>query len=270
MSALDIIIVSFNAANDLERCLLSLQAHPPTGKHEIIVVDNGSSDNNVARVCEKWPNIQIIPLSKNVGFAEGCNIGFAHTQAPLVLLLNPDTVVPEGALDRLVDALISDDECAVAGPRLVDGAGSVELSWGPMLGPFNEITQKLLTWLHTRGFPPVSSLVKSRANQVHFPDWVSGACLLVRRADAEAVGFLDKRFFMYVEDVDFCAAIRSRQRRILFTPAAEVQHTRGQSVSTAPEATALAYRRSQLAFYEKYHPFWVPALRAYLRFRRRI
>ena len=144
MSALDIIIVSFNAANDLERCLLSLQAHPPTGKHEIIVVDNGSSDNNVVRVCEKWPNIQIVPLSKNVGFAQGCNIGFAHTQAPLVLLLNPDTVVPEGALDRLVEALISDDECAVAGPRLVDGAGSVELSWGPMLGPFNEITQKLL------------------------------------------------------------------------------------------------------------------------------
>ena len=63
MSALDIIIVSFNAANDLERCLLSLQAHPPTGKHEIIVVDNGSSDNNVVRVYEKWPNIQIIPLS---------------------------------------------------------------------------------------------------------------------------------------------------------------------------------------------------------------
>ncbi|MBK49303.1 MAG: hypothetical protein CL487_06575 [Acidobacteria bacterium] len=270
MSALDIIIVSFNAANHLDRCLLSLHAHPPSGPHEVIVVDNASNDNNVVSVHEKWPKVRIVPLLENVGFAEGCNIGFAHTKAPLVLLLNPDTVVPEGALDRLVDALMSDDECAVAGPRLVDGAGSVELSWGPMLGPFNQIQHKIFTWLYGHGFPPVTSLIRNRANRVHFPDWVSGACLLVRRVDAEAVGFFDKRFFMYIEDVDFCAAIRSRQRRILFTPASEVQHIRGQSAATAPKATALAYRRSQLAFYDKHHPFWAPILRSYLRFCQRI
>lgn len=184
MSALDIIIVSFNAANDLDRCLLSLHAHPPSGPHEVIVVDNASNDHNVVSVCKKWPKVKIVRLLENVGFAEGCNVGFAETNAPLVLLLNPDTVVPEGALDRLVDALMSDEECAVAGPRLVDGAGSVELSWGPMLGPFNQIKQKVFTWLYSYGFPPVSSLIRNRANQVHFPDWVSGACLLVRRVDA--------------------------------------------------------------------------------------
>ena len=94
---------------------------------------------------------------------------------------------------------------------------------------------------------------------------MSGACLLVRRSDAEAVGYLDERFFMYAEDVDFCAALRSRGRRILFTPAAELQHLRGRSVSAAPQATTTAYRRSQLAFYAKHHPRWVPWLRAYLR-----
>ena len=91
--------------------------------------------------------------------------------------------------------------------------------------------------------------------------------MLVRRADAEAVGFLDERYFMYAEDVDFCAALRARQRRILFTPAAEIQHLRGRSVATDPEATALAYRRSQLAFYAKHRPAWIPALRAYLHLR---
>ena len=96
-------------------------------------------------------------------------------------------------------------------------------------------------------------------------DWVSGACLLVSRADAEAVGLLDERFFLYTEDVDFCAALRARGRRILFAPAAEVVHARGRSRASAPGAMNVAYRRSQIAFYEKHHPRWAPLLRAYLR-----
>ena len=94
---------------------------------------------------------------------------------------------------------------------------------------------------------------------------MSGACLLVRRTDAEAVGGLDERFFMYTEDVDFCAAIRARGRRILFTPDVQVVHLRGRSAATAPDATREHYRRSQIAFYEKHHPFWVPLLKLYVR-----
>jgi GT2 family glycosyltransferase len=89
--------------------------------------------------------------------------------------------------------------------------------------------------------------------------------LLVYRTDAEAVGLLDERFFLYTEDVDFCAAIRARGRRILFTPLVQITHLRGRSRATMPDAMNLAYRRSQLAFYEKHHPRWAPVLRAYLR-----
>src|SRR6185312_3846240 len=97
------------------------------------------------------------------------------------------------------------------------------------------------------------------------PDWVSGACLLVRRAEAEAVGLLDERYFMYTEDVDFCAAIRARGGRILFTPAVEVVHLRGRSAASAPAATRAAYRRSHLAFYRKHHPALAPLLAAWHR-----
>jgi GT2 family glycosyltransferase len=100
-------------------------------------------------------------------------------------------------------------------------------------------------------------------------DWVSGACLLVRRTDAEAVGLMDERFFLYTEDVDFCAAIRAQRRRVLFTPSAQIVHLRGRSRQTAPRATEAAYRRSQIAFYEKHHPGWAPILRIYLRLRRK-
>src|SRR5205085_4547604 len=98
--------------------------------------------------------------------------------------------------------------------------------------------------------------VETLTRQRRYPDWVSGACLLVRRAEAEAVGGLDERYFLYTEDVDFGAAIRARGGRILFVPDVEVIHLRGRSAASAPAATHELYRKSQLAFYEKHHPRW--------------
>jgi GT2 family glycosyltransferase len=95
-------------------------------------------------------------------------------------------------------------------------------------------------------------------------DWVSGACLLTRRTDLDAVGLLDERFFLYTEDVDLCASVRARNRGVLFAGDIEIVHLRGRS---AGAATRLAYRRSQLAFYQKHHPAWLPWLRAYLKIR---
>src|SRR5439155_13640583 len=143
--------------------------------------------------------------------------------------------------------------------------GRAELSFGPMIGPFNELRQKRLMRGHERRDPKASRLVDRLTRREHFPDWVSGACLLVRRADANAVGLLDERFFMYTEDVGFCAAIRARHRRILFAPEVEIVHMRGRSAASAREATRVAYRRSHIAFYEKHHPRWVPLLKLYLR-----
>src|SRR5262249_13891381 len=156
------------------------------------------------------------------------------------LLLNSDTIVPPGAVDALVDALERDERVAVVGPRLVDGSGRAELSFGAMIGPFAELRQKLLVRGHLAHWPIVSAFVERLTTGSRFPDWVSAACLLVRRADAEAVGLLDERYFMYAEDVDFCAAIRARGRRVLFTPAVTVVHSRGRSAAAAPLATASA------------------------------
>src|SRR5438552_9651439 len=127
-----------------------------------------------------------------------------------------------------------------------------------MIGTLNELRQKRLA--RGRGG-------EARTSRRQYPDWVSGAWLLVRRADAEAVGLLDERYFMYTEDVDFCAAIRARGRRVLFTPDVEVVHLRGRSAASAPAATRDAYRRSRLAFYQKHHPVLAPLLRLYLRVR---
>jgi GT2 family glycosyltransferase len=261
-----IIVVSFNAREDLERCLGSLHATPPTVPHEIIVVDNASTDGSVG-AARRYKDVRLIETGCNLGFARATNVGIRASTGTNLLLLNSDTIVPPHAIDRLVEELQRHPDVAVVGPRLVDAAGRAELSFGRMIGPFNELQQKILVRGQARRLRFVSSVVEHMTRRAHSPDWVSGACLLVRRSDAESVSLIDERYFMYTEDVDFCAAIRARGRRILFTPAVEVVHVRGRSAVTALSATQGVYRRSRLAFYEKHHPAWARLLRLYLRLR---
>lgn len=262
---LSIVIVNYNAKEHLEHCLESLTSSPPATPHEIIVVDNASTDGSAAAVRARWPRTRVIQQRTNGGFAAGNNAGIRASDSTLILLLNNDTIVPAGAVDSLVTRLLARPDAGVAGPRLVDDAGRPELSFGPMISPFNELWQKLTTMLHGRRMAAVSSWVDRTTRREQDVDWVSGACLLVRRTDAEQAGLLDERFFLYTEDVDFCAAVRARGRRVIFTPAAEIIHLRGRSRATAPAAMNVAYRRSHLAFYEKHHPGWAPVLRLYLR-----
>lgn len=263
---LAIIIVNYNGRGHLEGCLASLAAHPPAVSHDIVVVDNASTDGS-ADIAREQTGVRVIDLPSNVGFSAGNNAGIRASGGELILLLNSDTLVGDGAIDALVARLDATPSAAIAGPRLVDAAGDPELSFGSMISPWVEVRQKALVSLHARGFAPVSRWVARATSTERFVDWISGACLLVRRNAAEAAGLLDERFFLYTEDVDFCASVRAAGWKVLFTPASTIVHLRGRSRATAPRAVSGAYRRSQLAFYEKHHPGWVPLLRAYLRLR---
>ena len=264
---LSIVIVTYNSSADIDRCLTSLRDHPASLSTETVVVDNHSTDRTVGVLRERWPAIPIIDIGTNAGFARANNVGFRQTTGELVLFLNPDTVVRPGALDRLVNALLSRSDAAAAGPRLIDGSGRPELSFGAMLGPLAELRQKILVRGSQSGWPLVAGHVGRLTAHPRTVDWVSGACLLARRADIEAAGEFDERYFMYLEDVDLCAALRAAGRAILFVPEAEVVHFRGKSRESAPGPTAAAYRFSQVAFYEKHRPAWAPILRHYLKLR---
>jgi len=265
---LDIIIVNYNTAAHLAACLASLRDAPPATPHRITVVDNASTDMSLAWVTEKWPDVEMVSLPENVGFAAANNVGIRRTSAPLILLLNSDTVVPEGAIDRLV-ARLEATSVVAAGPRLIDATRSPEVSFGPMLTPWSEAVQRLRVKLAASKSPWARRYVARHVSQERIVDWVSGACLLVRRAAAEEAGLLDERYFMYEEDVDFCAALRARGGRILFTPAAEILHLRGGSFAATGQAVSPLYDRSHLRFYEKHSPLWAPLLRAWLAMRGR-
>lgn len=270
---LTIVIVSYNVRDDLDRCLASLHHPAPALAHQIVVVDNASSDDSVAMVRARYPGVQLLGLPENRGFAAANNAGIRATADPgsrWVLLLNSDTIVPAGAVERLVERAEAVPGVGIAGPRLVDGQGRPELSFGRMPGPINELRQKRLGQAYGRGVPAAVERVARLTSIEQFPDWVSGACLLVRREDAVAAGLLDERYFMYLEDADFCAAVRALGRRVLFTPASEVTHLRGRSRARAPDRVEAGYRRSQLAFYRKHHPAAAWLLWLYLALRNRL
>jgi GT2 family glycosyltransferase len=266
-ASLAIVIVSYDVRADLARCLDSLAAASLPAGTTIAVVDNRSSDGTLAWLRAERPAVLAIDAGANVGFARANNLGIRATTSEFVLLLNPDTVMPRDGVGGLIEVLRADDHAAAVGPRLVDGDGRPELSFGPMISPWGEYRQRRLLRAYEAGAAAAVAHVERVTREAGPRDWVSGACLLARRADLEAVGSFDERYFLYTEDVDLCAAFRARGRRVLFTPAVTVQHLRGRSGVTSPGATARHRRASQLAFYRKHHPVWAPLLAAWLRWR---
>jgi N-acetylglucosaminyl-diphospho-decaprenol L-rhamnosyltransferase len=265
VTRLAVVIVSFNARADLARALGSLHDARPRTTHAIVVIDNGSSDGAPALVRNQFPDVRLIEAGANLGFGCANNLGIRETTGDYVLLLNPDTVVPPGAIDALVARLDGDASIAAIGPRLVDQGGDAELSFGAMYSPWTEARRKLALALDARGVGAVRRWIERATRTPREPDWLTGACLLVRRSAGDAAGWFDERYFLYAEDVDLCAALRARGGRIVFAPEVEVVHLRGRSGLTRPGPTRNAWRASHLAFYEKHRPAWAPLLRLYLR-----
>ncbi len=231
------------------------------------MVDNASSDGSPEMVEADWPAVRVLRNPANLGFSRAVNRGIDATTGELVLLLNPDALAPGEAIDALVDELRADRSIAAVGPRIVDATGRPELSWWWHLGPLSELRLRRLRRRYQRGDPRAVARVKRLTGRRREVDWLTGACLLLRRQAAVAAGLMDEGYFLYFDDVDLCAALRAGGGRVLFTPRAEIVHLRGRTTGRAPEATARLYRQSQLHFYRKHHPGWLPLLRLVLRLR---
>lgn len=265
MPHLSVVIVTFNSARQIGGCLQALRDAPPRLAHDILVVDNASTDDTVAVLARDWPGVRVVANDTNRGFGAATNHGIRETTGDRLLLLNPDARVTAGAIDRLSTVLDTDPAVAIAGPRLVDDAGRSELSHGRHIGPLAELGQKLRVRAYEHRWPFVAGWLERRMQVARFPDWVSGACWVARRDVLEAVGLFDERFFLYTEDVDLCARVRGAGHRVAFVPDAVVRHTRGASRASVQAAADTQYRRSHVAFYEKHHPAWAPLLRTYLK-----
>jgi GT2 family glycosyltransferase len=261
--SLAIVIVTYNVRDEIAACLASLDGQTAAFRTSVIVVDNASIDGTGELVRRQWPQVRLIDAGGNLGFARATNVGIRATASEFVLLLNPDTIVRPDTIQLLMRELAAHPEAAAAGPRLVDEDGVGELSFGWTMSPMGELLQRVSRALYHHRVAPFASRIERWTRLAGEREWLSGASLLVRRSDLQEVGLLDERYFMYTEDVDLCIALRQRGRTIRFVPAAEVVHLRGRSAFRNPHTERLR-RQSQLAYYAKHHPAWVPILKLYL------
>jgi len=249
---LAVVVVSFEAGEALLAALASLRAHASIPLR-VVVVDNASTDGSVEAVRRSHPAALVIANPENVGFARACNQGWRASEAPHVLFLNPDAEVGPGALEALVRVLEERPDVGAVGPRTRSPDGTIQVSTGPDLTLASEWAQRRLVRGVARRDPRAVAEAEARHAREHEPDWVSGACLLVRRAALEAVGGFDERFFLYEEDADLCRRLRLAGWRVVFTPAAEVRHRLGHSMAKAPRRARLEYERSHLLYYRRHN-----------------
>jgi len=252
---LSIILVNWNTAELLCRCLDTVFASPAGQAAEIVVVDNASADGSVARVRERFPQVRLIENPVNVGFARANNQGARECSGDLLLLLNTDTEVRPGALEALTDFIVNRDDVGVVGPRLVSPDGSVQSSCRTEPGLLNAKLEALgLTRLAPRsrlfGRPEMTWFDHRSTLDV---DYVSGACLLIRRELWDRLGGFDEGFFFYGEDADLCRRARQAGSRVVYFPEAEVLHLGGASAARVGPKRAIEGYRAVLRFARKHH-----------------
>ncbi len=251
---LSIIIVSHNARHWLGQCLGSLRAHAEVAA-EIIVVENCSDDGSGELVRTQFPEVKLICNAQRQGFAANNNTGALASSAPLLLFLNPDTEVLPGSLRAMLGVAALHPECGVFGSRLLDGECGVERSMGRFPTLVSIFLDRLLQYL-----PPLRPALE-RFSQRHFcgyeeqreVDWVTGACLWIRRETLEKAGGWDGvNFFMYYEDVDLCYRARQAGYKVRYVAQSELFHYHNKA-PVKPGQRKTWMRQSQSVFMRKHY-----------------
>jgi N-acetylglucosaminyl-diphospho-decaprenol L-rhamnosyltransferase len=253
---LEIVVVSYRSRELLLRCLASLEAHPPGGRVLVRVVDNDSRDGTAEAVRADFPEVCLDVLGRNAGFSVANNVALREATAPYVLVLNPDTEVHAGTLDHLLTVMAERPDVGMTGCRLVQPDGS-----------FDHAAK--------RSFPtPVSALAHfagigrrsgaaARIAQYRAPalderavgevDAVNGAFMLVRREALEHVGLLDEGYWLYMEDLDWCARFWARGWKVLYDGRVSVTHVKGGSAGSHRSLkTNLHFHRGMGRFYRRH------------------
>jgi GT2 family glycosyltransferase len=231
---LSIVLVSYNTCDLLDACLRSLDAGRGALSAEVWVVDNASRDGSAERVRASCPSVGLIENRENVGFARACNQALRRAGGRYFLLLNPDTIVPPGALEALVEAMDAHRDAAVSSPLLLNTDGSPQPCWAR----FPSLTSELCGRLDRTQSPyPLADFADParRAGMRPFAaDWVGGACFLVRAEAVRAVGLLDEGFFLYGEEADWCRRFGQAGWNVLLVPSVTVMHRGGASSPSMP------------------------------------
>lgn len=268
---LTISIVNYNTKDLLENCLNSVYQKTKKIKFEVIVVDNGSNDGSIEMIRRKFPQVKLIENNENVGFSKATNRGIEMSIGRYILLLNSDIIL----LDNLNEVLIYADnnpQIGAIGCKLLYSDGSIQPSASQFISLADEILRTFRVGQYgkrpgLRNFiiNHFSKLLGESVNRYLLTcegkydicqvDWVSGACLLVRRRVINEIGLLDENFFAYYEDIDWCRRMGKAGWKIVYYPAVKIIHLTGESTQQSERNNiyhSLIHYRSKFYYHKKY------------------
>jgi GT2 family glycosyltransferase len=251
---LSIIIITYNSEHLIGPCLDSIYETIKDIDYEIIVIDNASSDNTVAFLQKKYPKINLVVNSENVGFARGVNQGIKKARGEFILLLNPDMRVLQGTINKSLAYLEKNSEIGILGCQFLYPNMRLQASFGNFPSLFTEFLQttylyKFLPWGR---FIPESTISKKRFKKIHKVDWLSGGFMILRRDVFKKIGLFDENFFMYLEDIDLCFRARKAGFKIIYFPKAQVIHHHMASTKKDPSRAIINELKSLIYYFKKY------------------
>lgn len=268
-----IIIVSYNTREHTEKCLESVRKYASNVSYEVFVVDNDSKDGSADMIAKEFEWVNLIRLTKNIGFAGGNNVAMKKAKGKYVLLLNSDAFLSENALTNTIDYMDENKRIGILGCKLTNPDGSLQPSARMLPRPLNKI-------LHITGL--ASHFPESRFfGRVDFSwwdhstprsvGWVVGAFFLIRREMIEEIGMLDELYFLYFEEIDYCLAARKHGWNVVFYPYAQIVHLGGQSTVKAHNNVtykgkqALSIRiTSEFRYYRKWYGVFYVLISAFI------
>ena len=256
---LSLVLVNYKSREPLLACLRGLRADAAGAglAVETVVVDNASDDGSLDALAAEFPEVRAIANRENAGYARAVNQGLAATCAPFALVMNPDCEVHAGTLRALLEHAAARPRAGIVGPRILAADGTLEYSARAFPDPFAFLFNRysLLTCL----FPAnrfarrylLSDWDHATPREV---DWVSGACMLARRAAVAEVGGMDEAFFMFNEDVDWCRRMKLAGWTVSYEPAAVVVHHVGASRSKVAARVIWSRHLGMIHYFHKHHP----------------
>lgn len=240
-----VVVISYNTAHLLDRLFATLEAAQGSLRLQVIAVDNASRDGSADILRTRYPHVELIENTVNVGFGRANNQALPRVQGRYVLLLNTDAFMSPDTMQKTVNFMDANPGCGVLGVKLVGQDGSLQPSCRYFPTPWN-------VFLASTGlsrFFPRARLVDDMSwdhASVRECDWVPGCYYLVRREMIERVGLFDPRYFLYYEEVDHCRAVRQAGWIVIFYPLTEVVHLGGESAVSDGPLTAAGRQVSAL------------------------
>ncbi len=248
MKKTSVVILNWNGAKLLKQFLPTVLMHTQTEDCEVVVADNSSSDNSVEVMRQQFPNVKLILLDKNYGFAEGYNRALQQVDSKYVVLLNSDVETSPNWLDPLIEHLEQNKDTAAVQPKILSYANKSMFEYAGAAGGF----------IDRYGYPfcrgrILHKLEEDRGQYDKPIDifWATGACLCMRKADYMEAGGLDGDFFAHMEEIDLCWRLLARGKKVVCLPQSKVYHVGGASLnSESPRKVHLNFRNNLLMIYK--------------------